>query len=309
MSEPDPHFPSGFPFEALRFAAQANNEQWGPWSGPFGRTRGHGKHGWQHDSNTAPEEQRPDDDASETMRPTPDDDGSSGEDAQPPRASAHPPPPPGAYPPPPPPPPPPPHAFRWHHPGAGRGGFERGRGRHRRGGHRGCPIPPYTDFTAPFDFGPLMHTLAHHPLFDQASRDYTEQSARPNKERTEENKDKFMPPVDIYDTEKAYILHLALPGASREDIGVHWHPKKGCLAVSGVVCRPGDEEFLQSLISGERKIGMFERSIELPPAGSGKEEIDEVAITAKMVNGILIITVPKVEKDSSWTEIHKIDVD
>ncbi|KAK1726281.1 HSP20-like chaperone, partial [Colletotrichum acutatum] len=106
----------------------------------------------------------------------------------------------------------------------------------------------------------------------------------------------FTPPVDIFSTDRAYVLHFALPGAKKEDVGVNWDADKGELRVAGVVYRPGDEEFLATLASGERRIGMFSRSVPLPP----REEIDALAITAKMEDGILVVTVPKIEKE--WTE-------
>lgn len=124
----------------------------------------------------------------------------------------------------------------------------------------------------------------------------------------EQADDTFTPPVDIFNTEKAFVLHVALPGANKEDVGVNWDPDRSLLNVAGVVHRPGNEEFLQCLSSSERKVGMFERSIKLPPPESDdKEEVDAFGITAKMENGILIVIVPKSEKE--WTEIHKIDIE
>ncbi|EXF82679.1 hypothetical protein CFIO01_13487, partial [Colletotrichum fioriniae PJ7] len=126
----------------------------------------------------------------------------------------------------------------------------------------------------------------------------------------------FTPPVDIFSTDRAYVLHFALPGAKKEDVGVNWDADKGELRVAGVVYRPGDEEFLATLASGERRIGMFSRSVPLPPrtrqnttsaTSERGEEIDALAITAKMEDGILVVTVPKVEKE--WTEIHKVDIE
>lgn len=32
--------------------------------------------------------------------------------------------------------------------------------------------------------------------------------------------DQFVPDVDIFDTTESFILHVSLPGANREDIGV-----------------------------------------------------------------------------------------
>lgn len=157
-----------------------------------------------------------------------------------------------------------------------------------------------------------MEVLASLPVgvpLRNALRDFVNQGATGSSNEQNETEDTFVPPVDVFNTEKAYVLHFALPGASKEDVGVHWQPEESSLKVAGVVYRPGNEELLQSLMTAERKVGMFERSVQLPPAGSDKkEEVDGFGITAKMDNGVLIITVPKVEKEP-WTEIHKIDVD
>lgn len=116
-----------------------------------------------------------------------------------------------------------------------------------------------------------------------------------------------MPPVDVFATETDYVLHIALPGAKKEDVGVNFDADKGELNIAGVVYRPGDEEFLKTLSQSERKVGVFERTIKIPPTGQEKEEVDGDAITAKMEDGILIVTIPKVEKE--WTDVKKVDID
>ncbi len=151
-----------------------------------------------------------------------------------------------------------------------------------------------------------MESFASHP-YAQAFRNCMDQTrSGPSDSSAEDQINSFTPPVDVFNTDKAYVLHVSLPGALKEDIGVNWDGEK--INIAGVVYRPGNEEFLQTMASSERKVGMFERSIKLPPAGSDeKEDIDGLGITAKMENGILIVTVPKTEKE--WTAIHKIDIE
>lgn len=158
---------------------------------------------------------------------------------------------------------------------------------------------------------PIMHALSSHPLA-QGVRDYVEQT-RANSQVPQEYQGQHdgssVPPLDIFTTEKAYIIHISLPGAVKEDVGVNWDAEKSLLNVAGVVYRPGNEEFIQCLTSSERRVGMFERSVKLPPPEvDEKEDIDAFGITARMDNGILIVTVPKMEKET-WTEIHKVDVE
>ncbi|KAI1843370.1 hypothetical protein JX266_010367 [Neoarthrinium moseri] len=323
-----PSFGSGFPFGSGSFNPWEHPGWAGPWGGPWTegpwggrRGRGRGRHD-RHHHRGGPESDREEEsddrefdmaDTPETMR----EDGPPGPPPpHPPADAPHPPPHPPhpSHPSHPPHPPHPPHPFgphqHGHHRHGGPGGAFRRGGRCGRGGARGRhgPPPPYN---GPFDFRPLMDVLAAHPLA-QGLREFAEQARAGGQEASGdeagEQADTFVPPVDVFSTEKAYVLHVSLPGAVKEDVGVNWDAEKSLLNVAGVVYRPGNEEFLQSLTSSERKVGMFERSIKLPPAGSDeKEEVDAFSITAKMENGILIVTVPKAEKE--WTEVHKIDVD
>jgi HSP20 family protein len=130
-------------------------------------------------------------------------------------------------------------------------------------------------------------------------------------ENIEYDSETIVPPMDIFNGPEAWTIHMALPGAKKEDIAVNWDPDRSHLAVSGVIYRPGDEEFLSSLVNAERKVGLFERKITLPLAPQDetaeKEEVDEEGITAKMEDGILVIMVPKLERD--WTEVRKVDIE
>lgn len=149
----------------------------------------------------------------------------------------------------------------------------------------------------------LVSAFFSHPYAQAAAH-----ALAPQDVANEEAENSFTPPVDIFTTEKEYILHVALPGAKKEDVGVNFDSDRGELSIAGVVYRPGDEDFLKRLTTSERKVGMFERSIKLPQAGAAeeKEEVDADAITARLEDGVLIVTVPKVEKE--WTEVKKIDI-
>ncbi|KAJ4016680.1 hypothetical protein NW752_003808 [Fusarium irregulare] len=195
-------------------------------------------------------------------------------------------------------------------PRCGRGGRGRGPFPHHgppHGPHHG-PHPPPPPYAAPFDLSSMFRGWASHPFF-RNMRDQFQESQNQNPNTTNESSDSsFNPPIDVFNTEKSYVIHVALPGAKKEDIGVNWDAARKLLKIAGVVHRPGDEAFLNSLASGERKVGMFERSVTLPPAGADeRDEVDGLGITAKMEDGVLIITVPKAEKE--WTEIHKIDIE
>ncbi len=177
------------------------------------------------------------------------------------------------------------------------------------GRHRGPPPPaPFSGSAgSTFDMSPLFQAFASHPIA-QALRNYAEQAGlgadREAGETDDENN--FTPPIDVFSTSTAYVLHVALPGAKKEDVGVNWDAEKGELNVAGVVYRRGDEEFLKTLSKKERKVGVFERNVKLPPGEEEKEEVDGDNINAKLEDGVLIVTVPKVEKE--WTEVKKVDI-
>lgn len=113
------------------------------------------------------------------------------------------------------------------------------------------------------------------------------------------------PAADVFDTEDAYIVHVSLPGAKKEDVGVNWDSDKSELSVAGVIYRPGNEDFLKTLALDERKVGVFERKVRLGSRASpALVEVD--GISAKMEDGILMVTIPKEDKD--FVEVKKVDI-
>lgn len=122
--------------------------------------------------------------------------------------------------------------------------------------------------------------------------------------RTNQETD-FEPRGDIFDTPEAYLIHLSLPGAKKEDVGVDWDGENSVLRVAGVVHRPGaDEQLLSQLVVDGRKreTGVFEKAIRL---GTKNEpaSIDVAGISAKMTDGVLVIKVPKVEVEHKKRDV------
>ncbi|KAH0524931.1 hypothetical protein TsFJ059_007369 [Trichoderma semiorbis] len=221
-------------------------------------------------------------------------------------------------------PPPPSYPAEGGRRGRGRGGHAHAHGRGgrcggRRGWRRGGPFEGPGAGGPPFDFPGMMRGFMGHPFFRNI-RDQAAQYAQPSTTRNANTEDEntFSPPIDIFNTPDAFILHTALPGAKKDDVGVTWNPQTRSLRIAGVVHRPGDEAFLQTLTGvRERRVGVFEREVKLPPESEtekkadGEEadldvDVDGFGITAKMEEGILIVTVPKVEKE--WMEVREVDI-
>ena len=190
-----------------------------------------------------------------------------------------------------------------HHRGGwgGRGGWSGHRGRGGRCGARNMGM----GMGGPFDMSKLGEFISQFVPEDvlSANRDNNTNTKDPN---TNNNSKDFTPPADIFDTEDAYIIHISLAGAKKEDVGVNWDADKSELNIAGVIYRPGDEEFLKTLALDERKVGVFERKIKL---GSkvNPAQVDAEGISARMEEGVLMITIPKLDNDI--VEVKKVDIE
>ena len=104
----------------------------------------------------------------------------------------------------------------------------------------------------------------------------------------------FTPRVDVVEDEKAFEIHVVVPGVNKEDFKLDLNDS--LLTISG------ERKFLKekkenNFHSIESQYGTFSRSFSLP------ENVDATKINAKYNNGILEITVPKDEKKTLKTTI------
>jgi HSP20 family protein len=97
----------------------------------------------------------------------------------------------------------------------------------------------------------------------------------------------FVPRVDVVEEEKAYEIHVSVPGMAKEDFKLDVNDN--VLTVSGE--RKFSKEKKENKVRvQESQYGTFSRSFTLP------ENADASTISAKYNNGILEIMVPKDEK-------------
>ncbi|KAJ5578448.1 uncharacterized protein N7459_007412 [Penicillium hispanicum] len=167
-----------------------------------------------------------------------------------------------------------PHPFGGPH---GRGAHHRGRG--GRGMHRGGPPPFGAPGVPDFDFLRKLAAQFGLPFSAPANNDVD-----------------FVPSVDVFDAPANYVVHVSLPGAKKDDLSIDYDPEESVLRLAGVVYRPGINEHLhQALVMEERarEVGVFEREVRL-----GTREVPAAVvadeITAKLEDGILNVTVPKI---------------
>jgi HSP20 family protein len=135
-----------------------------------------------------------------------------------------------------------------------------------------------SNFNSVFD-----RVMAASQLFDEAATRAATTSLE-GRARTQ----LWMPPVDIYETENAFVLEADLPGVHQENVDIQFD--RHTLTISGTraATLPARDKNTQlRVFSAERANGTFARSVRLP------EHVDADKIGATFSDGVLKITVPK----------------
>jgi HSP20 family protein len=97
-----------------------------------------------------------------------------------------------------------------------------------------------------------------------------------------------MPPADIVEREKEYLIKVDLPDVPKEDVKVLFDD--GLLTIKGE--RKVEKEVKgETVHRTERFYGMFERSFSLP------EDVDPKGIHAEAKDGVLTVRLPRVAVD------------
>jgi HSP20 family protein len=98
---------------------------------------------------------------------------------------------------------------------------------------------------------------------------------------------RWVPPMDLVETEDHLVLKADLPGVSKEDVDIE--VKDNVLTVSGERKAEHEEE-ADGYYRIERAFGRFSRSLTLP------QGIDNDAISADFTDGVLEVRIPKPEE-------------
>jgi HSP20 family protein len=98
---------------------------------------------------------------------------------------------------------------------------------------------------------------------------------------------RWVPEMDLVETEDHYLLKADLPGMKRDDVAIEWGD--GTLTISGE--RNAEYERKEKgFFRLERSFGKFSRSLTLP------EGIDPDKIQAEFHDGVLEVRIPKPEE-------------
>jgi HSP20 family protein len=102
----------------------------------------------------------------------------------------------------------------------------------------------------------------------------------------------WIPPVDIEETEDAWLIEADLPGAKRDDVTVEMQGDE--LVIHGEIKQ---RERAGLIRRRARRVGQFEFRVRLPG------DVDEGGIDANFHGGVLTVRVPKASR-----EAHRIAV-
>lgn len=95
-----------------------------------------------------------------------------------------------------------------------------------------------------------------------------------------------LPPVDIFEDEAGFTVIADLPGVSKERLGIRVDGDS--LVIEGAASAPVSGEM--ELIYGEMQNPLYRRSFTL------SRELDPGKIQAKLVDGVLKLSIPKAEE-------------
>jgi HSP20 family protein len=96
----------------------------------------------------------------------------------------------------------------------------------------------------------------------------------------------WMPPVDIYETDDAFVLKAELPGFSKDDVNIEMQGNRLILRGERKRETEAKEEQYHRV---ERAYGRFERAFTLPPT------VDAEKVQATFKDGVLGLRLPKSE--------------
>lgn len=109
------------------------------------------------------------------------------------------------------------------------------------------------------------------------------------------NQASFNPNVTIWEQDDKFLLEMELPGFAQEDVNIEILPT-GVLSVQGE--RSVVEQDSTNLVSGSQRYGRVQKEYKLP------NSVDTDSVDAKLVNGMLTITLGKKAK----AKARKIDL-
>lgn len=193
--------------------------------------------------------------------------------------------------------------------GAGAGGPHHGPG--GRHGRRGGPFGPFGPFGAQSDANSDEEEIFVSPRKFRGGKWARFGWGGPSGDESGDDQPapKVAPPVDVYSLDDSYVVIASVAGAVPREITVDFNSQTHELTIGGVI-NSGMQNITQEDRDkrrriGERKVGEFERVIRVP----AEPAVDEERIRAKYNNGLLKVTLPKVEPPQPAKRQYEVTID
>jgi HSP20 family protein len=132
-------------------------------------------------------------------------------------------------------------------------------------------------------WSPISDLLAVHSAMDRLFNETFTTGRRGRREVLEEEEEGFLP-VDVYQTDKDWVIRAAVPGVDPQAVEVTCDGKT--VTIKGEIPRPKGAKSEDYWIQ-ENFVGKFLRQITLPEDGRCEES------RAEFYNGMLVMTVPR----------------
>lgn len=149
----------------------------------------------------------------------------------------------------------------------------------------GTPVPPRAGVAAESHPAAAQQSVAHPPVVHPPAEamGHAQRVAASGAERRPDERTLLTPPIDIYTTDEGLVLVADLPGVSLDSLDLQVQDNRLTLFGRCVpITTPGAR-----LLHREFAEGDFLRSFIL------SDDVDHDRISAKLVNGVLEVTLPK----------------
>lgn len=110
----------------------------------------------------------------------------------------------------------------------------------------------------------------------------------------------WKPSCDISEKKDSFVVYAELPGMKKENVKINYDSDSKLLSISGEL-KDEKKETNDKLHRVERRYGSFERKFMLP------DGVDTNQITASMNNGVLEVTLPKLQLEQK-TKLRDIQI-
>jgi HSP20 family protein len=136
-------------------------------------------------------------------------------------------------------------------------------------------------------WNPLQDLLVLQDRMNRLFEDATQRRAREESEKHDElDRADFIPAADIYETERAYLIALDLPGIDRAALEIDIDDNR--LSIRGTRITDDSKQH-----RSERPRGRFARSFTVPSS------VDQAGIGAEYKDGVLEIKLPKRKEEKA----------